>query len=232
MSHELRTPLNAIIGFSEILTGELFGPHSVPRYGEYAGDIMQAGKHLLALINDILDLSKAEAGRLDLNRERIFLPEMFDECLRLVRERAKSQGLSLVKTVPSNLPDLEADRLRLKQILLNLLSNAVKFTPPGGEIELAARRNSDGGIALRIRDTGLGIAPENIALALEPFRQIASPLARKSDGTGLGLSLVKSLTELMGGKLSIQSVPNQGTTVHVSFPSSSAVEREDTSEAQ
>ncbi len=218
MSHELRTPLNAIIGFSEVLSTELFGPHQVARYRDYSNDIHGAGKHLLALINDILDLSKSEAGKLDIHPERIDLPELFADCLRLVADRAADQGVILKNMTGFALPALSADRLRVKQILLNLLTNAVKFTPAGGTVTLSAAMEADGGMRLSVADTGIGMAPESIPAALEPFRQIDSPLSRKVEGTGLGLSLVKSLVEAHGGRLAVESALNKGTTVHVILP--------------
>ncbi|MDE2182998.1 MAG: CBS domain-containing protein [Alphaproteobacteria bacterium] len=217
MSHELRTPLNAIIGFSEVLAGELYGPHSVPRYGEYARDIHGAGKHLLALINDILDLSKCEAGRLELQREDIDVAELFQRCVRLIGGRASERRLKLASVAPRGLT-VRADELRLKQILLNLLSNSVKFTEPGGSVEMVASRSKEGAVDICVTDTGISMAPELIPVALEPFRQIDSPLSRQAEGTGLGLSLAKSLTEAHGGTLSITSAPNRGTTVRLSFP--------------
>jgi two-component system, cell cycle sensor histidine kinase PleC len=218
MSHELRTPLNAIIGFSEVLSGELFGPHQVARYGEYARDIHGAGKHLLALINDILDLSKSEAGKMELCLEEIDLPALFKDCMRLIGGRAEDRKLTASIAVNAGLPPLRGDELRLKQVLLNLLSNAVKFTMPGGKVEVGADMQADGSLLIRVRDTGIGMAPEMIPMALEPFRQLDSPIARNVEGTGLGLSLAKSLTEQQGGTLSIQSAPNEGTTVRLVFP--------------
>lgn len=218
MSHELRTPLNAIIGFSEILSRELFGPLGGARYTEYAGDIHDAGSHLLSLINDILDLSKADAGKMELMSEVVSLPAFFDDCLRFIAGRARNSNLSVSRSVPAVFPALEADRLRLKQILLNLLSNAVKFTLPGGRIAVTARQGSEGGIVISVSDTGIGMAPDAIPKALEPFRQIASPLSRKVEGTGLGLSLVKTMVELHGGRIAIQSAVNVGTTVELYFP--------------
>lgn len=218
MSHELRTPLNAIIGFSEILSHELFGPVGVPRYKEYATDIHSAGRHLLSLINDILDLSKAEAQRLDLSPEPVSLPDFCSHCLLFVSERAREHTIALKCVVPPDLPQLNADPLRLKQIVLNLLSNAVKFTPSGGSVTLEATVRPDGGICLCVRDTGIGMAAKDIPLALEPFRQVDSPMSRREEGTGLGLSLVKTLTELHGGNLEIDSAINAGTTVRVIFP--------------
>ena len=218
MSHELRTPLNAIIGFSEVLAKELFGEHSVPRYRECSTDIHGAGKHLLALINDILDLSKFEAGKMKLHAELLSLNEVFSACVKLVADRADEQNINIRIDIAEDFPRLNADMLRVKQILLNLLSNAVKFTPSGGRVELAAGI-LDGRIILRVSDTGIGMTAEQIPLALEPFRQIDSPLSRTAEGTGLGLSLVKALAEQHGATLTIDSAPNQGTHVAVAFPS-------------
>jgi two-component system cell cycle sensor histidine kinase PleC len=218
MSHELRTPLNGIIGFSEVLATEMFGPLGSQRYRDYAGDIHGAGRHLLALINDILDLSKAEAGRFDLSCADVAPGELIEECLRLMRDRARTSGLYLGKHVAPDLPHLFVDRLRLKQILLNLLSNAIKFTPSGGSVRLEARIDAQGRMLLSVSDSGIGIAGENIPLALEPFRQISSPFARNAEGTGLGLTLVKSLMEMHDGKLEIESQIDEGTVARLVFP--------------
>ena len=217
MSHELRTPLNGIIGFSEILSQEMFGPLG-PRYRDYAGDIHGAGRHLLALINDILDLSKAEAGRFDLNCAEVAPGELIEECLKLMRDRARTSGLYLGKHIAAGLPHLFVDRLRLKQILLNLLSNAIKFTPAGGSVRIEARTDAEGRMLFSVTDSGIGIAKENIPLALEPFRQIASPFARNAEGTGLGLTLVKSLMEMHDGRLEIESALQRGTVARLIFP--------------
>lgn len=218
MSHELRTPLNAIIGFSEVLAGELFGPHQVKRYGEYANDILGAGRHLLALINDILDLSKSESGQMELYSEPVDMTKLVEDCVRLVHSRAVDGKVELHTQVVDNLPMIRADALRLKQVVLNLTTNAVKFTLPGGSVTISARLDSVGGLVLSIADTGIGMDPEMIPIALEPFRQISSPLARNVEGTGLGLSLAKSLTERHGGTLAIDSAPGKGTTVWIRLP--------------
>jgi two-component system cell cycle sensor histidine kinase PleC len=223
MSHELRTPLNAIIGFSEVLSTELFGPHGIARYLEYSKDIHGAGNHLLALINDILDLSKSEAGKLEIYPEEISVNELFDDCLRLIASRAAGQDITLRGEIAGYEMRLLADKLRMKQILLNLLSNAVKFTPPGGRVVLSAAVRADGGICLSVADTGIGMSPESIPLALEPFRQIDSPMSRTVEGTGLGLSLVKTLVEQHGGTLEIESALEKGTTVRTVFPASPAL---------
>jgi len=218
MSHELRTPLNAIIGFSEVLANELFGPHQAPRYGEYARDIHDAGRHLLSLINNILDLSKSEAGHLQLNPEPVDVMQMLQDCVRLLAARATEGKLTMQVAVPEGLPFLNADALRLKQVVLNLLSNAVKFTLPGGSVRATSRQGEDGGLEIGIEDTGIGMEPHMIPIALEPFRQIDSPLSRNVEGTGLGLSLAKSLTERHGGRIVIESAPGSGTNARLLFP--------------
>ncbi len=222
MSHELRTPLNAIIGFSEMITAEVYGP-GLPRYRAYATDIHGAGRHLLSLINDILDLSKAEAGKLELHAEAVDLAELIGESTRMMSDRAAKKGLALTLDIAA-LPPLLIDRLRSKQILLNLLSNAVKFTPENGAITVTAGRDASGRVVVCVRDTGIGIAPEMIAMAFEPFRQIDSTLAREAEGTGLGLPLVRKLIELHDGDVTIESAPRAGTAVFVSFPATRCLE--------
>jgi two-component system, cell cycle sensor histidine kinase PleC len=218
MSHELRTPLNAIIGFSEVLAGELFGPHQVARYGEYARDINGAGKHLLALINDILDLSKSEAGHLDIYPEPVEVKALLKSCVQLLAGRAAQGQVEVGVEAADGLPLLEADVLRLKQAVLNILSNAVKFTLPGGKVTVSADVDGAGAMLLKVADTGIGMAEEQIPIALEPFRQINSALTRSVEGTGLGLSLAKSLIERHGGSIAIKSAPGKGTTVTLIFP--------------
>ena len=219
MSHELRTPLNAIIGFSEIVAGELFGPIGAPRYVEYAHDIHTSGIHLLSIISDILDLSKIEAGRRELTESAIDLYDAAESSLRLVRGRAENSGVRLVNgIVRGAAPRLLADERAVKQILLNLLSNAVKFTPEGGRVAVGAELRSDGSLAVSVDDTGIGIAPENIPRALAPFSQVDSSLTRRYEGTGLGLPLVKSLIELHGGTLQLESEEGKGTVATIVFP--------------
>jgi two-component system cell cycle sensor histidine kinase PleC len=225
MSHELRTPLNAIIGFSEVLGSEMFGPLGNQRYLEYAHDVHGAGKHLLALINDILDLSKAEAGRFELVDEEVVTADLAGECLKLVRDRARQAGLTLEGEMAPGLPNLVVDRRRMKQVLLNLLSNAIKFTPSGGSVELAAHCDAAGRMILEVRDSGIGMTPDTIPLALEPFRQIASPFARNAEGTGLGLPLVKSLIECHGGQLEIESALDHGTVARLVLPAERTVRK-------
>ena len=218
MSHELRTPLNAIIGFSEIIKTETFGPVGSPKYREYAKDINDSGQHLLAVITDILDLSKIEAGKLDLQEETVDIAKVVDSCVVLVSERALDAGLTLVTEVAEDLPPLRADGRKLKQILINLLSNAIKFTPDGGMVTLKVWQRRDGDYVFQVADTGIGIAPYDMARVLAPFGQVDSTLARKVEGTGLGLPLTKSLVEMHGGSFDLQSELGAGTTVTVRLP--------------
>ncbi len=218
VSHELRTPLNAIIGFSEVMRNELMGAFGNPRYVEYAADIHESGAHLLNLINDILDVSRAEAGELTLDEREVALPAVVESARRLIEGRALDAGLALDTALPEGLPRLWADERMVKQMLINLLSNAVKFTPKSGRITVTARREPDQGLALAVADTGIGMAAEDIPVALTPFRQVASSLTRKHGGTGLGLPLVKSFIERHGGTLGIESRPGLGTTVTLRFP--------------
>jgi signal transduction histidine kinase len=217
MSHELRTPLNAIIGFSEVIRSEILGP-GLPRYREYANDIHGAGNHLLSLINDILDISKADAGKLSLHPEPVELEHLVKECVRLVRGRASEKGLRIVLRMTPMAP-LMVDRLRVKQILLNLLSNAIKFTEQG-IITVDSCRDAAGRATICVRDTGIGIETEKIPLMFEPFRQVDSTLSRKYEGTGLGLYLVKKLIELHDGEVRIVSALGRGTSVRIVFPAS------------
>ncbi|MBM3549438.1 MAG: DUF3365 domain-containing protein [Alphaproteobacteria bacterium] len=216
MSHELRTPLNAINGFSEIIRGEFFGPVD-RRYRGYANDINDSGQYLLSVINDILDMAKVEAGKIDLAEDRVDVAAMVDGCFRLLGDRAQAGGLTLGVDVPSSLR-LMADELRLKQVLVNLLSNSVKFTPPGGTVTVTARIASDGSAVLAVADTGIGIAAEHIPNALAPFGQVDNRISRKYGGTGLGLPLSRGLVELHGGTLAIESAPGRGTVVSIVLP--------------
>ena len=217
MSHELRTPLNAVIGFSELMMAELFGPLGDARYLDYSRDIHDSGKHLLVLINDILDLSKIEAGKLELREETVDLQEVSLACERLVRERAHLAGVHLSAPTSLDLPLFRGDSTKLKQILLNLLSNAIKFTPAGGFITVSIGTN-DKGPFLSVSDTGIGMQPEDIPTALKPFQQIENSIARQYEGTGLGLPLTDALARLHGGSLAIESAPGKGTTVIVQLP--------------
>jgi signal transduction histidine kinase len=217
MSHELRTPLNAIIGFSEMLAAETFGPLGDSRYPDYAHSISASGRHLLDLINDILDFTKLDAGRLELHDEEIDLHELVAGALRMIELEASRAGLAVQVALGEDLPLLRADARRVRQVLLNLLSNAVKFTPRGGEIRLTATRHG-GDLAIVIADTGIGIAAEDIPRALERFGQVDSSLSRKYQGTGLGLPLARRLMELHGGWLALESAVGIGTTVTAGFP--------------
>ncbi|HET6222648.1 MAG TPA: PAS domain-containing protein [Dongiaceae bacterium] len=218
MSHELRTPLNAIIGFSEVMLSELLGPLGTPQYRTYAADIHQSGSHLLGVINDILDLSKIEAGRQELHEEECDIGEVVAETLRLIGNRAAAQSVKIEVNLQPNLPMLRADLRMIKQILLNLLSNAVKFTPAGGVVNLSAANAAGGGLCLIVRDTGIGIPTDQLGRVLEPFVQVEGAFSRKYAGTGLGLPLSKTFAELHGGTLEIVSTVDTGTTVTVTFP--------------
>ncbi len=219
MSHELRTPLNAIIGFSEIITDQLFGPIGSPRYTEYSRDILASGRHLLNLINDILDVSKAEAGKIELHDEPVAVADTIGSAMRLVSARAKENGLTIDIVAPAG--DgivLNADPLRLKQIVLNLLSNAVKFTAAGGSVTVTYDIAPDGRFVLEVADTGIGIAEEDLPIVLTPFGQVDSKLARKYEGTGLGLPLSQALVKLHKGELKLRSEVGVGTAVSFTLP--------------
>ena len=220
MSHELRTPLNAIIGFSEMIREAMIGPLDA-RYRSYGADIHSAGRHLQNVINDILDISKIEGGRLDLHDEPVSIIDMLESCRRIVAAMAEATGVALSLDVPPSLPLICCDALRFRQILLNLMSNAVKFTPAGGSATVAAAIE-DGFAVITVADTGVGMREEDIAVALEPFGQVASgvghTLTRRFAGTGLGLPLAKTLVELHGGTLAIESAPRRGTKVRIRLP--------------
>lgn len=218
MSHELRTPLNAVIGFAELLDNEYCGPLN-PNQHEYAQHILNSGRHLLDIINDILDLSKIEMGTIELRDEPIEVAKLLEGCLLLVTDRARNGNVTISLDVAAGLPLLNADHLRLKQIFLNLLSNAVKFTPPGGTVSVSAScdRNA-GAIALTVADTGIGMTADEVRLAMEPFRQVGAAATREYEGTGLGLPLAKRLAELHGASLRVGSTPGEGTVVTVTFP--------------
>jgi PAS domain S-box-containing protein len=218
MSHELRTPLNAIIGFAEIIQMEMLGPVGTERYLEYAADIGTSGHHLLNLINDLLDLSKIEAGKLELHEAWVDVPAAIETCLRLVKERALNHGVELTTELIGTLPPLWADERAMKQILLNLLSNAVKFTPQGGRVTVRAAIDEDNRLRLAVADTGIGIAEKDMPRVLEAFGQVDSTMNRKHAGTGLGLPLTKKLIEMHSGEFAIESAVGQGTTVSAHFP--------------
>jgi len=216
MSHELRTPLNAINGFSDIMKKEMFGPLGDARYKEYVNDILFSGQHLLSLINDILDMSKIEAGKMTLNTEHMVMSDMIGQVIRIVRGRAEENRLKLIYDGLQT-PEIEADPRAVKQILLNLMTNAIKFTPEGGVVTVAVEPKS-AGLIVRVSDTGIGISQEDIQRLAQPFEQIDSQHSRKHEGTGLGLALSKSLVELHGGNFAISSVIGEGTTVTFTLP--------------
>ncbi len=217
MSHELRTPLNAIIGFSEIQRSQMAGPIGNEKYRSYADDICTSGRHLLHVINEILDFSKCNAGQLALENDTVDLDDMVDDCICFVKTAAERANVKISVVLDARLPGLLADARRVRQILINLLSNAVKFTPNGGSVRVSvACRNN--GLTVSIADTGIGIAAEDIPLAMQPFGQIDSTLSRRYDGTGLGLPLAKQLIELHGGTIMIESAIGLGTTVTIAFP--------------
>ncbi|MFS2011840.1 sensor histidine kinase [Azospirillum sp. CT11-132] len=218
MSHEIRTPLTAMMGFAELLEQEVLGPHAIPLYREYARDIAESGRHLMELINDLLDLSKADADRLELVDGTVDVVRVTIGTARLLAERASRHGVSIATEVPLDLPPLRADERKLRQMLLNLLSNAVKFTPINGVVTLGARMASDGALWLSVHDTGIGMTGEELGKALEPWGQVDSALARSQIGTGLGLPLTKRLIELHGGRLDVVSRRDEGTTMSLVFP--------------
>lgn len=220
MSHELRTPLNAIIGFSELMAGDLLGPMTTEQYKSYAQDINDSGNHLLAIVNDILDLSRIEAGTEELDECEIEIRRICASCIKTVKGRACKAGISLDLDIPSGLPHLFGDKRIVTQVLLNLLSNAIKFTRAGGSVLLRAALDGDGSIYFWVKDTGIGIAEEYLARVTEPFMQVESHLSRNYDGVGLGLALTKQFVELHGGELLIDSKEGHGTSVQVRFPPS------------
>ena len=218
MGHELRTPLNAVIGFSEIIAGEMIGPVGQPSYKEFANDIMRSGRHLLEMINDILDFAKCEGGSLDIMPEPLEAQSVMAQAVASFARDAERGQLSLAVTPANADVWLMADPVRLRRILHQLVSNAVKFTPAGGRITLSARRDRAGLVALLIADTGIGMRATDIPVALSPFSQVDSSLSRRYEGTGMGLPLCKSIVELHGGRLEITSDPGHGTTVTVLLP--------------
>jgi two-component system cell cycle sensor histidine kinase PleC len=218
MSHELRTPLNAILGFSEVMKGELFGPHGVPAYKEYSNDIHASGQHLLMLINEILDLSRVEAGRYELNEEPVSLPGIVEDCRRLLSMRAKSRSLAISEAIEAELPPIWADERAVRQVTLNLLTNAIKFTPSGGSIVIKVGWTRNGGQYVSIGDTGPGIPPEEIPVILSSFGRGSLAHKNAEEGTGLGLPIVKGLVELHGGQFRLTSKLREGTEAVVIFP--------------
>lgn len=221
MSHELRTPMNAIIGFSETMVNEMFGPLGCQRYSEYINDIQSSAYHLLGIINDILDLSKIEAGKMELEQVPLDVEIIAQASVELLRSRIDTAGITASITFPNNVPKLRGDERALKQVLLNLITNSAKFTPERGSIEICGRLNEDGDYELSVIDTGIGMSPEDLETVLLPFGQGKSSVIMPPDGTGLGLSISKSLVEMMDGKLILKSEPSKGTTVRLIFPAHS-----------
>ncbi len=218
MSHELRTPLNAILGFSEVMKNEVFGEHAVPAYKDYANDIHNSGQHLLNVINEILDLSRVEAGRYELQEEVVDFPAVVDECVHMLEMRSHNRNLTVKALYESGLPRIWADERALRQVALNVLSNAIKFTPPGGEVVLKVGWTASGGQYLSIRDNGPGIPEEEIPHVLTSFGRGASAIKQAQEGTGLGLPIVKSLIDLHGGSFVLKSKIREGTEVIITIP--------------
>jgi len=218
MSHELRTPLNNIIGLSDIFTQEMFGPLASERYRDYAQDIHESGEHLLGIINDVLDLARIEAGTLDLHDCPLHLGALAPEVCRMLERRATAKGVRLETAVPVRCPGLLADELRARQMLINLVTNAVKFTPAGGRVTISAACRKGAELVITVADTGRGMRPEDIPLALEPYRQLDLTVRDAERGVGLGLPLTRSLVESHGGRLVLTSEPETGTRASLHFP--------------
>ncbi len=226
MSHELRTPLNAILGFSEIIAAQLAKSAEHSKVAEYAGDIHSSGKHLLSLIEEVLDLSKIEAGKLELSKSDVDFAELVGEIQRLFQETAASASILLNVEIIGQPPTLVIDRTKIKQVLLNLISNAIKFTPEGGRVTLRANFQLKEAISIEVEDTGIGMSDDEIPMALTPFQQIEDCLTKKFEGTGLGLPIAKAFTELHDGRLTIRSEPGVGTCVRLRFPHSCSAEQQ------
>ncbi|MFN4277306.1 MAG: sensor histidine kinase [Ferrovibrio sp.] len=218
MSHELRTPLNAILGFADIMRQGIFGPVGNPRYEDYLDGIVKSGQHLLSLINDVLDMSRIEAGRLELVESRIDVGQAIDQALDMVTVTAQGKGVVLERALPASLPCLRADDRLLRQMLLNLLSNAIKFTPEGGQVEIAVALLGEGDLAIRVRDTGIGMSDRQLQKVFEPFSQGDSMRAREAGGSGLGLPITRRLIELHDGRIHLASRKRNGTTATLVFP--------------
>ena len=219
MSHELRTPLNAILGFSEVMKNEVFGPHATPSYRDYSADIHGSGQHLLELINEILDLSRIEAGRYELNEEALQLAHIVEECRHMLAMRARAKSQVIREMLDPSLPRLWADERAIRQIVLNLLSNSIKFTPQAGEISVKVGWTSSGGQYLSVKDTGPGIPEDEIPIVMSSFGRGSLAIKTAEQGSGLGLPIVKGLVDLHGGNFQLKSKPREGTEVIVTFPS-------------
>ncbi|MHB0954026.1 MAG: ATP-binding protein [Allorhizobium sp.] len=219
VSHEIRTPLNAIIGFADMMAGERFGPLGHHRYAEYANDIVRSGRHVLDIVNDLLDISKIEAGEMDLEFESVGLNEAVSSAVSLVQPQANGQRVIIRTALSQSVPNVVADLRSIKQIVLNILANAIRFTPSGGQIIVSTAYESNGSVVLRIRDTGIGMSRTELELAMKPFRQVAPGARGRGDGTGLGLPLTKAMVDANRATFSIHSTPNEGTLVEITFPS-------------
>jgi signal transduction histidine kinase len=218
ISHEIRTPLNAIIGFSEVMMDERFGAIGNERYKQYLKDIHASGGHLISLLNDLLDLSKIEAGKLDLTFVSVNLNEIVQQCVALMQQQANRERVIIRTSLPLNLPPIVVDARSVRQIALNLLSNSIKFTGAGGQMIVSTALNDDNEVLLRVRDTGVGMSENELQTALEPFRQLATSARWGSSGTGLGLPITKALAEANHARFRITSHPDDGTLVEVAFP--------------
>ncbi|MBX3526232.1 MAG: HAMP domain-containing histidine kinase, partial [Rhodoblastus sp.] len=222
ISHEIRTPLNAIIGFSEVMMEERFGSIGSSRYRDYLRDIHVSGAHLMSLINDLLDLSKIEAGKVDLTFESIAVNGYIQECVAIMQPQANRERIIIRTSLAADLPNVVADPRSFRQILLNLLSNAIKFTRAGGQVIVSTSLEDSGEVVVRIRDTGIGMSEKDIETALKPFRQVAASADDREHGTGLGLPLTKALVEANRARFQIKSVPRSGTLIEVTFPQTTA----------
>jgi signal transduction histidine kinase len=226
MSHELRTPLNAIIGFSEMMMKETFGVLGNPKYKEYTGDVHSSAHHLLEIINEVLDMSKIEAGRIELDEGEVDVQSQIQSVTRMLDSKAFGNSVSLSVNIPTVLPNLQGDQRLIRQILINLVTNAVKFSRTGGVVDINARMLDDGRMQIRISDQGVGIPKDKIQQAMEPFGQVSDrPENSHYQGTGLGLPLAKAMVELHDGTLGLESEENKGTTVFVAFPAYRILQR-------
>jgi signal transduction histidine kinase len=225
MSHELKTPLNAIIGFSETIKNQAMNPAAMKNCAEYAEGIFSSGHHLFELIGNILDISKIEAGRMALDDELIEIADLTKASIALLGQRATHKRITLEADLPEGVPLIRGDELKLRKALINLLSNAIKFTPEGGRVSIRVEPARNGGLVIAVSDTGIGMSPDEITIALEPFGQVDNGLAKLYDGTGIGLPLAKRLVELHGGKLAVESVKDAGTTIRAYLPANRVVPR-------
>jgi signal transduction histidine kinase len=218
VSHEIRTPLNAVIGFSEVMMEERFGPIGNERYRQYLRDIHLSGSHLMSLINDLLDLSKIEAGKVELSFESVRVNDIIQDCVALMQPQANRERIIIRTSLSAGVPNVVADPRSLRQIILNLLSNAIKFTKPGGQVIVSTAMEENGEVIIRVRDTGVGMSEKDVETALKPFRQVTTSDRTRFDGTGLGLPLTKALVEANRASFAIDSAVDQGTLVKITFP--------------